>query len=747
MTPLRRLIARHQLGIQLPIVAILLGLVWWGTRSLLLDLGHRDGEARLRVAVQALDQRLGEVERAGRFIYSYWEQGWLPFEDAPAGAALLSPWLTSQDQILVLNFVDEQGLSMLFMRTREGWQARLIQKRRGDGEKVLGWSRLDAHGLVPSAAEPHPLRGYDPRQRGWYQEARQLEEARWSTPYRLDPPESRLVLTWLVPLRDGAARTVGAMGLDLLPGDLQSFLDLLRPTPGSRLWVLDQEGVVVASAQGALSELPVPVARDRAVLGGMAHRVVRAEVPRHPGTQWRMVLAIPERDLLATAQGRLLGLTALASLLLMVPILWGLRVGRQLSRSVQGLAEAAEHLGAGETPALPATDIQEFHTLGQALRRAQSEIEEKSRLEQRLQHSQRLETLGTLAGGIAHDVNNHLGAILGQLFLARESLMEGHPACQRLLHAEEAASRCARTTKSLLTFSRQGPPDLVRMDLHELLRTEAELLGRLLGGLVRVDLDLEPGSLTILGDRLQMEQVIMNLAVNARDAMPNGGTLFLRTRRSPSGSVVLTLRDTGTGIPPEAVSRIFEPFFTTKPVGKGTGLGLSMVFGIVQAHGGRIEVESVQGEGTVFTLTFPAEAAEAPPAAQAGLAREPMGLLAGLRILVVEDEAYLLETLEDALALAGASAAGATSGEVAWQLFKGGTFDCVLSDQRMPGCTGIELLRRIRSGGSRVPFILASGQDLSPYRAELEADPGVRILPKPFTIAALVKLVRGFGPR
>ena len=744
MTPLRRLLARHLLGILLPLLAIMLGLVWWGSRSLLLSLAHRDGEARLRIAVQALDRRLTTVERAGGFISSYWEQGRLPFDDTEASAALLMPWVLRQDEVGVVNLLDEAGRSLLLIQGNNRWRAREI-RLDPEGRRLLRWQDAGAEGIEPPYASFDHFPTYDARRRPWYQEARLLQAPRWSTPYRLDPPESRLVMTWLTPLRETSGQLVGALGLDILPQDLHAFLGLLRPTSGSRLWVLDHGNTILASAHGAQAEVPAPLAGDRTELAGQTFQVLRSDVPVHPGTQWRMVLAIPERDLLAAAQARILGLTAVAFILLTLPLLWGLRVGRQLADEVQVLAKAADRLGAGELPDLPFQQVTEFHTVAQALRRAHAEIQEQARMQQRLQHGQRMETLGTLAGGIAHDVNNHLNAIMGQLFLARESLPEGHLSSQRMAQAEDVARRCAKVTRALLTFSRHGKPELAPLDLNDLVAGTAEVLEHVLGGLVLVELDLASDLPQVLGDPLQLEQVIMNLAVNARDSMADGGRLLFRTRLGQDRAVELSVTDSGAGIAAEDLQRIYEPFFTTKPVGQGTGLGLAMVLGIVQNHGGRIEVESELGKGTTFTLTFPAAPEEAPEPATPTAALLPKFPLQGLRILVAEDEIYLKDTLEEALTVAGAEVVTAASGESAWQRFQNQAFDCVLSDQRMPGCTGLELLERIRTTGSTVPFILASGQDLEPFQSESDRDARLRLLAKPFSVTQLVALMRELG--
>ncbi len=746
MTPLRRLFARHLLGIQVPLVALLLGLVWWGSRALLLDRAQREGEGRLRIAIQALDQRLRSVEQAGDFLATYWRQGRLPFTEPEANAALLMPWLFHQDGLRLLNLVDEQGRSLLIIHVQDGWHARDI-RQAPEKHLHMGWNKADANGLLTPRGAYRDLHGYDARQRPWYQEARRLSSPRWSIPYHLDPPEARLVMTWLVPLISSAGQLEGALGLDLLAGDLQGLLDLLRPTQGSRIWLLDQQGLVLSAAHGQQAEAPVPPTGDRTTIAGLRQRVLRSDVPQHEGSHWHMVMAIPEQDLLAMVQGKLLGFTAAAFVLLLVPLFWSLWLGRRLSEDVQSLASAADQVGAGVAPHLPPYRVSEFDTVGQALQRAYAEIQDRNALQLQLQHSQRLETLGTLAGGIAHDVNNHLTAILAQIYLVRETIPRGHASDARLAQAEEAANNCAKTTRTLLAFSRQGHPDLQLMDLNDLLSGMADLLNGLLGGLVKVTLDLEPTPLRLRGDRLQLEQVIMNLAVNARDAMPEGGRLFLCTRRCDDGRIEMSVKDTGSGIPTEALTRIFEPFFTTKPVGKGTGLGLSMVHGIVQSHGGRIEVESTVDQGTTFTLTFPSDPTG--PQKQTPLNPIPMpqGTLSGRCILVVEDEEYLLEILEEALIAAGATVVGARSGEAAWGFYREGSFDCVLSDQRMPGMTGLELYRRIRRTGSAIPFILTSGQDMEPFREELSLDARARLLTKPFSVTRLMEVMDDIGLR
>ncbi|HEX9081826.1 MAG TPA: ATP-binding protein, partial [Holophagaceae bacterium] len=460
-----------------------------------------------------------------------------------------------------------------------------------------------------------------------------------------------------------------------------------------------------------------------------------------PGIHWRLALAIPEADLMNPARRRALSLVALALATLGLAV-WRIRsLANRVATPMSRLEGLAESLGQGELPPPVDSNIREIRRLDEALRQAQASLAEQARLRRQLEHSQRMETVGTLAGGIAHDVNNQLAAILGQIHLCRELLPEGHSGLDRLQRAEEATRRCAQTTKALLSFSHQSRPELKTLNLNSVVEETAAILDRLLGGRIRLALTLDPDLPSIRGDAVQLEQVLMNLAVNARDAMPEGGSLELSTRRQPPDQVLLEVRDSGPGIPESALPHIFEPFFTTKELGKGTGLGLAMVFGIVKAHQGRIQAENPPGGGALFRIIFPSTGrrGDSGPHSRPHIRSEQR--LAGVRVMVVEDELLLRDMLADALTLARAQVTTAPDGDVAWRAWQAGTFDLVLSDHRMPDCTGYELLQRIRRQGSRMPFILMSGQGLEPIEGELAQDPQVRILPKPFEMPRLLSLM------
>lgn len=417
-------------------------------------------------------------------------------------------------------------------------------------------------------------------------------------------------------------------------------------------------------------------------------------------------------------------------------------MAHRFSAPLERLSVAAQALGTGSSPVPIPSDILEIGTLSEALQRAGSALEKEVELQLKLQHSQRLETVGTLTGGIAHDVNNQLAAIVGQINLGRELVAPGHPIATRLDRAEEAAQRCARMIRSLLGFTHQAKPELETVSLNDIVRHTASLAERLLGGRIRLDLDLDARLPWIRGEAVSLEQVLMNLVVNARDAMPEGGALSIGTRVAASGEVCLAVRDSGVGIPKDVLPKIFDPFFTTKEVGKGTGLGLAMVFGIIKAHGGRIEAESEPGKGAEFRLFLSPFEAGSPAIDPARAASVPTEFLTGRRILVVEDETHLRDLLMEAFTQRHALVETAPEGRQGWALWQEQPFDLVVSDQRMPEMTGLELLAHIRAAGSTMPVILASGYGLEGLEAALAQDPHLRYLAKPFTLQQLFTLAR-----
>ncbi|MGH7995858.1 MAG: response regulator [Opitutaceae bacterium] len=380
---------------------------------------------------------------------------------------------------------------------------------------------------------------------------------------------------------------------------------------------------------------------------------------------------------------------------------------------------------------------------------------EREAAEERLRQSQKMEAVGRLAGGIAHDFNNVLTAINGwvELLLAGEPLPERAANVVREIGA--AGERAARLTQQLLLFGRQRVPQRQRLDLNALVRRLAEMLGRALGPAAELGLDLAERLPSIEADAGMLEQAVVNLAINAGDAMPGGGRVTIETaaavfrpdaRRGlrPLGEFVrLTVRDRGCGIPPEIQPRIFEPFFTTKEPGRGSGMGLSTVFGIVQQHQGWIEVESRMGEGTAFDIYFPvAEAAKPAVYPETRAVPTPPGRET---VLVVEDESVVRNLVMSALGRIGYRVIGAENGRRALEEWKRhrAEIDLLMTDVVMPGGPdGLELADLLRTESPDLPVLLTSGYHEQVARSGYAASPATQFLHKPYAMGKLLATVR-----
>ncbi|MFC7474042.1 ATP-binding protein [Dankookia sp. GCM10030260] len=373
------------------------------------------------------------------------------------------------------------------------------------------------------------------------------------------------------------------------------------------------------------------------------------------------------------------------------------------------------------------------------------------RAEVRLAEADRLETVGRLAGGVAHDFNNLLTAILGGAAAVRATGLPAAAAAD-LAVIEDAARRGAGLVRQLLAFARQQQMQPRALDLNAAVAAIAPLLRQLLGAAVRLDLALETPARWVRADPTQLDQVILNLAVNARDAMPRGGTLRIATGHRvvlrPEGEgalppgrwVVLEVSDTGAGIAPEVVPRLFEPFFTTRLDKGGTGLGLATVQGIVAQSGGHVAVESRLGEGTTFRIHLPRQAPIAvpppDPIVPSVTPSEPAAL-----VLLVEDEAPLRRLGTLLLERGGHHVLAADSAEAALALVEAGAAPALLvSDVAMPGADGVELARRLRRRWQSLPVLLLSGYAEAMLGRDLAAE-GFRYLGKPFDLADLLREV------
>ncbi|MEO7999601.1 MAG: PAS domain S-box protein, partial [Gemmatimonadaceae bacterium] len=346
------------------------------------------------------------------------------------------------------------------------------------------------------------------------------------------------------------------------------------------------------------------------------------------------------------------------------------------------------------------------------------DITDRRTLEEQYQQAQKMEAVGRLAGGVAHDFNNLLTAILGYCELLLDDCPVNTPHHLELSEIQKAGQRAAGLTRQLLAFSRREIIAPSLLNLSEVVTGLESLLRRLIGEDLDVQIRLQPELPLIMADRGQVEQILMNLAVNARDAMPNGGALTIETSRVqidehyqkthltvvPGDYVALTVTDSGTGMTPEVQRRIFEPFFTTKEVGKGTGLGLATVHGIVKRSGGSVGVYSEVGRGTVIKVYFPVANASDTPVAVAAPTRANAG---AETILVVEDENGLRELIRRLLLRQGYTVHIAANGDEALRLFNRIRFDAVLTDVVMPGASGPDLIESLidRQPGLKVLFM------------------------------------------
>ncbi|UCF04231.1 MAG: PAS domain S-box protein [bacterium] len=386
-----------------------------------------------------------------------------------------------------------------------------------------------------------------------------------------------------------------------------------------------------------------------------------------------------------------------------------------------------------------------------------SDITERKQLEEQLRQSQKMEAIGNLAGGIAHDFNNLLTAIGGYSDLLLASIDENDPRWRDCAEIKKAAERATALTGQLLAFSRRQVLQPKVLDLNRVVDEMKELLGRLIGEDIELVTDLAVDLNRIMVDPGQIQQVIMNLAINARDAMMDGGILTIRTENvtldenmcrtipdsSPGEFVHLSIEDTGVGMSGEVLARVFDPFFSTKEAGEGTGLGLSTVYGIVKQHHGSIAVSSEPGGGAAFSIYLPSyhsELEEHP--AGTGLGDDLRGN--GERILIVEDDEGVRGFISRVLSDHGYTVFETDSAEGASTVFEmeGGAIDLVFTDVVLPKRTGLQLVEELASQKQDIRVVLSSGYSSRKIAQPLIEKHGYRLLRKPFTAVDLLQAIK-----
>jgi PAS domain S-box-containing protein len=385
-----------------------------------------------------------------------------------------------------------------------------------------------------------------------------------------------------------------------------------------------------------------------------------------------------------------------------------------------------------------------------------ADVTEKIRLEEQLRQAQKMEAIGRLAGGIAHDFNNLLMVICGYVELMLERLPEENPLRRNAQEIHKAAKRAAALTRQLLAFSRKQVLQPRVLDLNSVVTDMEHLLRRLIPENIELTIHTAPNLGAVRADPGQIEQVILNLAVNARDAMPSGGKLLLETANveldrhsklthseiEPGSYVMLAVSDTGTGMDAETLKHIFEPFFTTKDKSKGTGLGLATVYGVVKQSGGHVTVYSEPGRGSTFKIYLPR--VDAPHISANEQQPVRAGHCGNETVLLVEDEDGVRELTENFLRSQGYQVLAARNGEEALELTAKhpGPVHLLLTDVIMPGISGRELAERLAAQRPGIRVLFASGYTDGAVLQQNAVIPGTRFLQKPFPLQVLAKEIR-----
>ena len=373
------------------------------------------------------------------------------------------------------------------------------------------------------------------------------------------------------------------------------------------------------------------------------------------------------------------------------------------------------------------------------------EVAERERAQAALAQAQKMDAVGQLTGGIAHDFNNLLTVIIGNLELIKRRAPDQRTE-QLAGYAYQAADRAGKLTNQLLAFSRTQRLTLKPVDINLLISGMSDLLGRTIGTRVTIVMDLDDSAPWAMADENQLELAILNLAINARDAMPDGGVLTIAsgTRDAtddmlkPGRYGVVTVADTGTGVPPHLLDKVFDPFFTTKPIGKGTGLGLSQVYGIAQQSGGTVQLDSIEGSGATVEIWLPA----APPVIGDALPADTAIAATGRkqRVMVVDDDDGVRRFIVECLEALGYEVSQAIGGEEALGMLGETRPQLLIVDYAMPGMSGVEVLEQVRRRQPNLPIILATGYaDMAAVEKVMTLD---TVLRKPFRIDELDRAVR-----
>ena len=682
-------------------------------------------------------------------------------------------------------------------RSPDGFRTKIIRHLDDVRRVELIWR--DRH-LNVVGRETAPQDTYDPRRRPWYIKAAREKKIVWTDPYVFFTSQ-KPGITIAGPVFQGPDRLRGIVGVDIQIDQLSTFIGKLRIGKSGRAYMLNRNGDVVAfpdlekittaslEAPGKsrlvkIGEIDDPLSRQAfeavdwqkdADSGLVIHKPLFAKFESAGETfnvmftpfsdeQWPWIIGvyIPEDDYLgeikATGSFIVLATVVISVIVSIIALLVAQGIIRPMAALEREALAVREHR-LDPTP-MPRSAYKEIQETADAFTRMKSTLRtheaEKGRLERQIRHSQKMEAIGTLAGGVAHDFNNILYPLIGFTEMAMDDLDEGTEARENLQEVLIAAHRARELVRQILTFSRLDTPERSALQLQPLIKEGLNLLRATLPAHVDIQKRIDPDCGPVMANPSQIQQVLMNLCTNAFHAMsPGGGTLTVSLREiriasedsapdldlAPASYIKLSVSDTGCGMGPDVLERIFEPYFTTKGTGEGTGMGLAVIHGIVRAYDGDIQVTSSPGQGATFDVYIP----RTRQAALAGEEEQTRPLPRGdERILLVEDEDQTVKMLERMLRQLGYRPTAFTDAKAALAAFEADPagVDLVVTDLAMPAMTGDVLAQRMIRLRPDLPIILCTG--FSPLMDEKRArDLGIRrLLFKPLDRAQLARAIR-----
>ena len=579
------------------------------------------------------------------------------------------------------------------------------------------------------------------------------------------------VVVLAYPVMDHANNVTAVIAAALSLINVNAIFSHISHSPNTAILLIDQTGRIISSNiepeeyvmkdisnTNWLQEI-IKEKEETLTLQFMGEeRLTAATKPKM--VKWSSVVGIPTDIIYAPLKNYLIRSMFWSSIILALTLFTAILIGRYISKPLSTLSMEIKEVGMGDFHRLvkikTGDEIEELaSSFNEMVKKLDERKVENEKLQKQLYLSQKMEAIGTLTGGIAHDFNNMLNVILGYTQLVIDETEKNSTQRRYIQQIEKAGHSAAELVQQLLAFSRQQVIDPKIININDVVQNLVKMLHRIIGENIALKLSLSDDISSVMADPGQMIQVIMNLCVNARDAMPEGGELTIETSNTiideeyprvhpwahPGFYALLSVTDTGGGMDSETQARIFEPFFTTKELGKGTGLGLAIVYGIIKQHNGLINIYSQEGHGTTFKIYLPsasgkAEALKTPKMAEVKGGNET--------ILLAEDNDMLRELAETILKGLGYTVIAAKNGDEAVQIFTANSDKIQLAvlDVIMPVCSGKEAYERMRAVKPDLKIIFVTGYSIATHHTESIAKEKLPLLQKPFTKESLARKVR-----